>query len=154
MFLPGGLIDEFNTLIWICISQFQTNRCSRLEESKWPVFGTCFELCLFWCEPPSPSAACFIHRENQRRRVKEMLTHPSDSLAQIIFPMDEDAIAPNPVCSAPPQSEPAPPFLPLSYITPRYSCCGTFCFCFASTFMFCCYILQYSWFRNYKQNTL
>uniref|UniRef100_A0A8C7X9Z2 Tantalus-like domain-containing protein n=1 Tax=Oryzias sinensis TaxID=183150 RepID=A0A8C7X9Z2_9TELE len=47
-----------------------------------------------------------------------MLTHPSDSLAQIIVPMDEDAIAPNPVCSAPPQSEPAPPFLPLSYITP------------------------------------
>lgn len=54
MFPPGGLIDEFNTLIWICISQFQTNRCSRLEESKWPVFGTCFELCLFWCEAPPP----------------------------------------------------------------------------------------------------
>ncbi|MEQ2256461.1 hypothetical protein ILYODFUR_024376 [Ilyodon furcidens] len=32
--------------------------------------------------------------------------------------MDEDAIPPIPVCSAPPLSEPPPPLLPLSSITP------------------------------------
>ncbi|KAM4534526.1 uncharacterized protein prr14 [Fundulus diaphanus] len=48
-----------------------------------------------------------------------MLTFPSDSLSQIVFPMDEDAIPPIPVCSAPPPSEPPSPLLPLSSITPR-----------------------------------
>ncbi|XP_034450090.1 uncharacterized protein prr14 [Hippoglossus hippoglossus] len=32
--------------------------------------------------------------------------------------MDEDAIPPNPFCSAPPHSEPPPPLLPLSSVTP------------------------------------
>ncbi|XP_022595063.1 uncharacterized protein LOC111217460 isoform X1 [Seriola dumerili] len=39
-----------------------------------------------------------------------MLTYPSDSLPQIVCPMDEDAIPPNPFCSA--------PLLPFSSITP------------------------------------
>ncbi|XP_026180890.1 uncharacterized protein prr14 [Mastacembelus armatus] len=47
-----------------------------------------------------------------------MLTYPSDSLPQIVCPMDEDAIPSNPLSSAPPHSEPAPPLLPLSSITP------------------------------------
>ncbi|XP_022050848.2 uncharacterized protein prr14 [Acanthochromis polyacanthus] len=47
-----------------------------------------------------------------------MLTYPSDSLPKIVCPMDEDAIPPNPFCSAPPHSEPPPPVLPLSSITP------------------------------------
>ncbi|XP_041673503.1 uncharacterized protein prr14 [Cheilinus undulatus] len=47
-----------------------------------------------------------------------MLTCPSDPLPQIVFPMDEDAIPPNSFCSAPPHSEPPPPLLPLSSITP------------------------------------
>lgn len=57
-----------------------------------------------------------------------MLTYPCDSIPQIVCPMDEDAIPPNPFCSAPPQSEPPPPLLPLSSITPRYSCPCTLCF--------------------------
>lgn len=51
-----------------------------------------------------------------------MLTYPSDSLPKIVCPMDEDAIPPNPFCSAPPHSEPPPPLLPLSSVTP--SCVG------------------------------
>ncbi|XP_054463884.1 uncharacterized protein prr14 [Anoplopoma fimbria] len=47
-----------------------------------------------------------------------MLTYPSDSLPQIVCPMDERAIPPNSFCSAPPHSEPPPPLLPLSSITP------------------------------------
>ncbi|XP_031174708.1 uncharacterized protein prr14 isoform X1 [Sander lucioperca] len=47
-----------------------------------------------------------------------MLTYPSDSLPQIVCPMDEDAIPPNSFCSASPHREPPPPFLPLSSITP------------------------------------
>ncbi|XP_035471121.2 uncharacterized protein prr14 isoform X1 [Scophthalmus maximus] len=47
-----------------------------------------------------------------------MLTHPSDSLPQIVCPMDEDDIPPNPFCSAPPHSEPPPPLLPLFSIIP------------------------------------
>ncbi|XP_042360326.1 uncharacterized protein prr14 isoform X2 [Plectropomus leopardus] len=47
-----------------------------------------------------------------------MLTYPSDSLPQIVCPMDQDAIPPNRFCSAPPHSEPSPPLLPLSSITP------------------------------------
>ncbi|XP_029996782.1 uncharacterized protein prr14 isoform X2 [Sphaeramia orbicularis] len=47
-----------------------------------------------------------------------MLTYPSDSLPQIVCPMDEDAIPPNPFCSAPPHSEPPPPVLPFSSVTP------------------------------------
>ncbi|XP_042248332.1 uncharacterized protein prr14 isoform X2 [Thunnus maccoyii] len=47
-----------------------------------------------------------------------MLTYPSDLLPQIVCPMDEDAIPPNPFYSAPPHSEPPPPLLPLSSITP------------------------------------
>ncbi|KAM7371713.1 hypothetical protein PAMP_008924 [Pampus punctatissimus] len=47
-----------------------------------------------------------------------MLTYPSDSLPQIVCPMDEDAIPPNPFCSVPPHSEPPPPLLPLSSVTP------------------------------------
>ncbi|XP_071387202.1 enolase-phosphatase E1 [Centroberyx affinis] len=47
-----------------------------------------------------------------------MLTYPSDSLPQVVCPMDEDAIPPNPFCSAPPHSEPQPPLLPLSSVTP------------------------------------
>ncbi|XP_030592308.1 uncharacterized protein prr14 [Archocentrus centrarchus] len=47
-----------------------------------------------------------------------MLTYPSDSLTQIVCPMDEDPKPPNPFCSAPPHSEPPPPFLSLSSITP------------------------------------
>lgn len=57
-----------------------------------------------------------------------MLTYPCDSLPQIVCPMDGDAIPSNPFCSAPPQSEPPPPLLPLSSITPRYSVPSTFCF--------------------------
>ncbi|XP_019950229.2 serine-rich adhesin for platelets isoform X1 [Paralichthys olivaceus] len=37
---------------------------------------------------------------------------------QIVCPMDEDAIPHNPFCSAPPHSEPPPPLLPLSSVTP------------------------------------
>uniref|UniRef100_A0A3P8RM80 Tantalus-like domain-containing protein n=1 Tax=Amphiprion percula TaxID=161767 RepID=A0A3P8RM80_AMPPE len=51
-----------------------------------------------------------------------MLTYPSDLLPKIVCPMDEDAIPPNPFCSAPPHSEPPPPVLPLSSVTP--SCAG------------------------------
>lgn len=47
-----------------------------------------------------------------------MLTYPSDSLPQIVCPMDEDDISPNSFCSAPPHSEPPPPLLPLSSVTP------------------------------------
>ncbi|KAK2833075.1 hypothetical protein Q5P01_016964 [Channa striata] len=47
-----------------------------------------------------------------------MLTYPSDSLPQIVCPMDEDAIPSNPFCSAPPHSEPPPPLPPLPFITP------------------------------------
>ncbi|XP_031718162.1 uncharacterized protein prr14 isoform X1 [Anarrhichthys ocellatus] len=47
-----------------------------------------------------------------------MLTYPSDSLHQIVCPMDECAIPPNSFCSAPPHSEPPPPLLPLSSVTP------------------------------------
>ncbi|XP_037647904.1 uncharacterized protein prr14 [Sebastes umbrosus] len=47
-----------------------------------------------------------------------MLTYPSDSLPQIVCPMDEHAIPQNSFCSAPPHSEPPPPLLPLSSITP------------------------------------
>ncbi|XP_026208064.1 uncharacterized protein prr14 [Anabas testudineus] len=47
-----------------------------------------------------------------------MLTYPCDSVPQIVCPMAEDAIPPNPFCSAPPHSEPPPPLLPLSSITP------------------------------------
>ncbi|KAK9534789.1 hypothetical protein VZT92_007212 [Zoarces viviparus] len=47
-----------------------------------------------------------------------MLTYPSDSLHQIVCPMDEHAIPPNSFCSAPPHSEPPPPLLPLSSVTP------------------------------------
>ncbi|XP_073351229.1 uncharacterized protein prr14 [Pagrus major] len=47
-----------------------------------------------------------------------MLTYSSDPLPQIVCPMDEDAIPPNRFCSAPPHSEPPPPLLPLSSITP------------------------------------
>ncbi|XP_074553032.1 uncharacterized protein prr14 [Halichoeres trimaculatus] len=50
-----------------------------------------------------------------------MLTYPSDPLPQIVCPMDEDAIPPNTFCSAPPQSEPPPPLLSLSSITPSCS---------------------------------
>ncbi|KAM9394442.1 uncharacterized protein prr14 [Pholidichthys leucotaenia] len=42
-----------------------------------------------------------------------MLTYPSDSLIQIVYPMDGDALPPNPFCSAPP-----PPFLSPSSVTP------------------------------------
>lgn len=69
--------------------------------------------------------------KREREREKRMLTYPSDSLPQIVCPMDEDAIPPNPLCSAPPHSEPPPPLLPLSSITPRYSSPGTFWFSFA-----------------------
>ncbi|XP_047428230.1 flocculation protein FLO11 isoform X2 [Mugil cephalus] len=48
-----------------------------------------------------------------------MLTYPSDSLPQIVCPMD-DAIPPNPFCSAPPHSEPPPPLLSLSSVTPSH----------------------------------
>ncbi|XP_037332560.2 uncharacterized protein prr14 isoform X1 [Pungitius pungitius] len=57
-----------------------------------------------------------------------MLTYPSDSLHQIVCPMDEHDISPNNFCSEPP-----PPLLPLSSVTPscakngisgsRESCC-------------------------------
>ncbi|XP_014910090.1 uncharacterized protein prr14 [Poecilia latipinna] len=47
-----------------------------------------------------------------------MLTFPSDSLSQVVCPMDEDAIPPIPVCSAPPLSDPPSPLLPLSSVTP------------------------------------
>nr|XP_033500854.1 uncharacterized protein prr14 isoform X1 [Epinephelus lanceolatus]XP_033500855.1 uncharacterized protein prr14 isoform X1 [Epinephelus lanceolatus] len=50
-----------------------------------------------------------------------MLTYPSDSLPQIVCPMDEDAIPPNSFCSAPPHSEPSPPLLPFSSITPSHA---------------------------------
>lgn len=46
-----------------------------------------------------------------------MLTYSSDSLTQIVCPMDEDAVTPIPFCSAPPHSEPPPPLLPLSSVT-------------------------------------
>lgn len=65
--------------------------------------------------------------EKERER-KGMLTYSSDLLPQIVCPMDEDAIIPNPFYSAPPHSEPPPPLLPLSSITPRYSSPGTFLF--------------------------
>nr|XP_057904403.1 proline-rich protein 14 [Doryrhamphus excisus] len=48
-----------------------------------------------------------------------MLTYPSDSLPRLIFPMDDDAMPPNPYCSAPPHSEPPPPLLTFPSITPR-----------------------------------
>ncbi|XP_068434874.1 uncharacterized protein prr14 [Clinocottus analis] len=48
-----------------------------------------------------------------------MLTYPSDSLHQIVCPMDEHAIPPNSFCSAPSHSEPPPPLLPCSSVTPR-----------------------------------
>lgn len=54
-----------------------------------------------------------------------MLTYPSDPLPQIVCPMDEDAIPPHTFCSAPPQSEPPPPLLSLSSITPSCSNNGT-----------------------------
>ncbi|XP_076609172.1 uncharacterized protein prr14 [Chaetodon auriga] len=54
-----------------------------------------------------------------------MLTYPSDPLPQIVCPMDEDAIPPNRFCSAPPHSEPPPPLLPLSSITPSCANDGT-----------------------------
>ncbi|XP_034075738.1 uncharacterized protein prr14 isoform X2 [Gymnodraco acuticeps] len=47
-----------------------------------------------------------------------MLTYPCDLLPQIVCPMDEHAIPSNSFCSAPPHSEPPPPLLPLSSITP------------------------------------
>ncbi|XP_020501375.2 serine-rich adhesin for platelets [Labrus bergylta] len=47
-----------------------------------------------------------------------MLTCSSDPLPQIVCPMDEDAIPPNSFFSTPPHSEPPPPLLPLSSITP------------------------------------
>ncbi|XP_027897267.1 uncharacterized protein prr14 [Xiphophorus couchianus] len=47
-----------------------------------------------------------------------MLTFPSDLLSQVVCPMDEDAIPPIPVCSAPPLSEPPSPLLSLSSVTP------------------------------------
>lgn len=50
-----------------------------------------------------------------------MLTHPSDSLPHLACPMDEDAIPPNPFCSAPPHSDPPPPLLSLSSTTPSLS---------------------------------
>ncbi|XP_051905255.1 uncharacterized protein prr14 isoform X2 [Hippocampus zosterae] len=55
-----------------------------------------------------------------------MLTLPSNSLAHLVFPMDGDAISPNPFCSASPHNEPSPPpppppLLPLPSITPRAS---------------------------------
>ncbi|XP_041858105.1 uncharacterized protein prr14 [Melanotaenia boesemani] len=50
-----------------------------------------------------------------------MLTYPSDLFPHIVCPMDEDAIPPNPVCSAPPHSEPPPPLLSLSSITPSFA---------------------------------
>ncbi|KAM6914526.1 uncharacterized protein prr14 isoform 2-T2 [Lycodopsis pacificus] len=54
-----------------------------------------------------------------------MLTYPSDSLHQIVCPMDEHAIPPNSFCSAPPHSEPPPPLLPLSSVTPSCAKNGT-----------------------------
>ncbi|KAM9744796.1 uncharacterized protein prr14 isoform 1-T1 [Menidia menidia] len=53
-----------------------------------------------------------------------MLTYPSDLLPQIYFPMDEDAIPSIPVCSAPVCTEPPPPLLPLSSITPSFASDG------------------------------
>ncbi|TNN70060.1 Protein PRR14L [Liparis tanakae] len=47
-----------------------------------------------------------------------MLTYPSDSLHQLVCPMDEHDIPPNSFCSAPPHSEPPPPLLPFSSVTP------------------------------------
>ncbi|KAK5913821.1 hypothetical protein CgunFtcFv8_008313 [Champsocephalus gunnari] len=47
-----------------------------------------------------------------------MLTYPCDLLPQIVCPMDDHAISSNSFCSAPPHSEPPPPLLPLSSITP------------------------------------
>ncbi|XP_033945006.1 serine-rich adhesin for platelets [Pseudochaenichthys georgianus] len=47
-----------------------------------------------------------------------MLTYPCDLLPQIVCPMDDHAIPSNSFCSAPPHSEPPPPLLPLSSITP------------------------------------
>ncbi|XP_068192902.1 uncharacterized protein prr14 [Antennarius striatus] len=47
-----------------------------------------------------------------------MLTYPSDPPPHIVCPMDEDAISPNRLCSAPPYSEPPPPLSPFSSITP------------------------------------
>ncbi|XP_070704786.1 serine-rich adhesin for platelets [Pempheris klunzingeri] len=47
-----------------------------------------------------------------------MLTYSSDPLPQIVCPMDEDAIAPNRFCSAPPHNEPPLPLLPLPSTTP------------------------------------
>lgn len=151
---PGSIFAwTFNTLICIYIYYFQNNLCGRLKESKSPLFATPFELRPFWCEPPRRSFY------PQRRpgggggewRSKGMLTHPSDSLAQIVFPMDEDAVTPIPVCSAPPQSEPAPPFLPLSYITPRYSFCGTFLLVLRlHLHVLLLFLFLNSWFWNYK----
>lgn len=51
-----------------------------------------------------------------------MLTNPSDPLLQIVCPMEEDALPPLCLCSAPPHSEPPPPLPPFPSVTPRYSC--------------------------------
>ncbi|XP_056144377.1 uncharacterized protein LOC130119807 [Lampris incognitus] len=55
-----------------------------------------------------------------------MLTYPSDSLPQIVCPMEEDAIPPNPFCSAPPHSESPPPHPSLSSVTPSFENNGKF----------------------------
>ncbi|CAL8274595.1 unnamed protein product [Lota lota] len=47
-----------------------------------------------------------------------MLTYSSDSLPPIVCLMEEDAIPPNPFCSAPPHSEPQPALPSLSSTTP------------------------------------
>lgn len=80
--------------------------------------------CCYLQRRPDKERETEREKETEREREwesKGMLTYPSDSLPQIVCPMDEDAIPPNPFCSA-------PPLLPFSSITPRYSCPGTFWF--------------------------
>lgn len=80
--------------------------------------------------------SCYFQKrtDTRERASKGMLTYPCDLLPQIVCPMDDHAIPSNSFCSAPPHSEPPPPLLPLSSITPRYSCLSTFFFCCVSIF--------------------
>lgn len=98
------------------------------------------------------SSIVVIYREGKTRRKREingMLTYPCDSVPQIVCPMAEDAIPPNPFCSAPPHSEPPPPLLPLSSITPRYSCPCTFYFILLMNLFFLPAFWHNLW-RNYQ----
>ncbi|XP_061837336.1 uncharacterized protein prr14 isoform X2 [Nerophis lumbriciformis] len=60
-----------------------------------------------------------LHISGDKARERAMLTYPSDSLPHMLFPMDEDAMPPNPYSSSPPHSQPPLPLLTLPSITPR-----------------------------------